>query len=101
MNRVTRVAGGRWWTCEGLCLARRTTRCVLWWCVPHCDAHVLHLHCFGCSPARLSQLLFVKGHVGMCLCVWHFLFRGRCQGHLLATRCTGHDAPGDQSVGVP
>ena len=50
---------------------------------------------FGSSLARLSQLLFVKGHVGMCLCVWHFLFRGRCRGQLLATRCTG-----DQSVGV-
>ena len=38
----------------------------------------------------------------MCLCVWHFLFRGRCQGHLLATRCTGHQTRlGDQSIGVP
>ena len=47
-------------TCGGLCLVSASYAV----CCVNCDAHVLYLHCFGCSPARLSQLLFVKGHVG-------------------------------------
>ena len=33
------------------------------WCVAHCDARAWSA-LFWMQPARLSQLLFVKGHVG-------------------------------------
>ena len=74
MNGVTRVAGRRWCTCGGLCLARLAIHCVCG--VPHCDAPChFCLHCVRHLIAWLKHLaeLFERASWDVLVCLAHLV----------------------------